>query len=189
MFFTDEDIRSAINEGYADLADSTEFYERYANLTTCDRRLYYNLLEILPDTFLSPRRVYNTTRNAWLVPSSPQELDHSTVRQWELTAGSPERMFLRGNWWIGLWPKAGPGEVMRVYYTAIPPAMEDDADEPEDMPEEYHSALSDFALVELFGPRREVAKVQKAWKAYSERRDSLRAYVNSRTALARSTVL
>jgi hypothetical protein len=188
-FWTDTDINDALNEGYAEMADASEFYERQAMVPTLKGRTYYDLSLILPDTFLSPRRAYNPVTSRWLDPTDPLQQDHHNFVQWELTQGEPIRYLMRGNWWMGVWPKPaqdGPG--MRLLYTAIPEAMSADTDEPL-FPVEFHEGIPEFAISELLGQSRVTTLALAHWKRYRAYEEALTAYVDGRISLAQVSVL
>ncbi len=126
-FWTDQDVKDALNEAYEEIADATEFYERQATIPLLTGRTYYDLTSLLDaDTFLSPRRGFNTATNKWFVPTDARAQDTQTYVQWELTQAAPKNYFMRGNWWLGVWPKPNDdvSYKMRMYYTAIPPSFD-----------------------------------------------------------------
>ena len=188
-FFSAQDIKDAINEAYAEMADATEFYEREANLNTIAGHTYYNLLNILPDTFLSPRRIYNPTLSRWLIPTDARQLDYYGWKQWELIYGPPEKLLMRGNWWLGVWPRTTDDvPILRVYHTAIPPPLTADSDTPA-FPQEFHKGLVDCAESDLMSQQRETTKALKLWASYKAIEAELSAYVQGRTKLAGTSVL
>ena len=183
-FFTDADIAESVQAGYAELADAAEFYERHANINMIAGHTYYNLLNILPDTFLSPRRIYNNTLARWLVPTDAGQMDRNGWRQWELIYGPPEKMLMRGNWWLGVWPRTSDDTpILRMYYTGIPAEFSDNTDVPA-FPVEFHPGIPAFALSDLFSQQRETKKALEKWQEYIGYQDGLAAYVNGRTKLA-----
>lgn len=184
VFFSDQDVKDALNEGYAQMADVTEFYERYVNIPMLSKRTYYDLTHIITETFLSPRRVFNTTTNRWLDPTDPFDMDYHTYVQWELVQGQPEKCFMRGNWFLGVWPKpSGDLGQLRFYHTAIPDAMSRSTDEPE-FPREFRQGVIDYALCELLADQKETAKAMLHYAAYETYEKGLKAYVEGRTTIA-----
>lgn len=188
-FWTDQDIKDALNEGYEEISDASEWFERYANIPMLSGRTYYNLLNILPDTFLSPRRCFNTVTNRWLQPTDTRQQDFQAFVQWETNSGQPEKYIFRGNWWLGVWPKRSADDgILRFYYSAIPPAMADDSDTPGFL-DEFHSGLVDFALSDLLSQDRETNKAMAFWASYKAQETGLAQYVNGRTAFDRAEML
>lgn len=179
-FYSDDDIKKAINAGYLEMADATEFYERQAMIPMLKQRTYYDLSLILPDTFLSPRRAYNPETSRWLDPIDPRGLDYHTYVQWELTQGPPEKYLMRGNWWLGVFPKPTQDSAgIRFYYTSIPPEFTDDSDIPA-FPREFHEGLTDYALCHLLAQERETQKAISYWTSFQNTQNALAAYVDGR---------
>jgi hypothetical protein len=199
-FFSDDDIQTSLNEGYAELADATEYFEREAMVPLIKRHTYYELPLILPDTFLSPRRIYNPRTSKWLVPTTPRELDKEWA-QWEAVDGEPEKYFLRGNWWLGVFPRpTKDSEGLRLIYTGIPPTMSDDDEEPVAIPREFHPGVIYYAISDLMSQQRETAKAIRYWGApdvsgnypantYKGVEANLKAYTEGRTQLAGVRIL
>lgn len=187
-FYTDADIAAALNEGLAEMADATEFYERVANITLQIDRTWYDLSSILPDTFLSPRRIWNSVGNWWLIPTTVRDLD-SKLALWETPHGQPNEYVLRGNWWLGVFPKTATDQSgLRVAYTAIPPDMSNDSDEP-GFPREFHFGLVEYALFDCLSQQRETQKALGYWKSYKGYEAALRQWVEKRQSLDRVEVL
>ena len=160
-FWTNDDIKEALNEGYEEISDETEWYEREATIQTTANRLYHDLRTVLSDTFLSLRRVWNTETQRWCYPTNPREKDGG-YRQWELNQGEPQDVFMRCLWFLGQWPKrGGDSGRTRIVYTALPPAMDDGADEP-DFPKEFHRGIVEYALSDLLAQERETKKAKPA---------------------------
>ena len=180
-FWSDDDIDSSLNEGLAELADATGFYERMTNISLLSNRTYIDLRDLVSDTFLAPKRAINTTTGKWLIPSTVRTQDRRSS-QWEKTATEPEDMFMRGLWWIGFYPKPPQDDgLIRLYFTAIPPAMEDDTDEPE-IPEEYHLGITAYAIYDLLAQDAETKKALFWWAEYQAYEAKLYDYVQGRIA-------
>jgi hypothetical protein len=190
-FWTDDDIKDAINDAYEEIADATEFYERQATIPLLSGRTYFDLTSILEDdTFLSPRRGWETATSRWYEPTNMRDLDEHTYVQWELTQGAPRMYFLRGNWWLGVWPKANDdvSYKMRFYYTAIPPPFEDDSDEPI-FPGEFHMGIVEIALADLLGQERETNSALTHWATGQDYIKQVKEHVDQRQTMARLDVL
>ncbi len=185
LFWTDQEVVDAINEGLAEMADATEYFERQAHLNLLAGRTYYDLTSILPDTFLSPRRAWNTTTETWLRPSGPREHD-GKYAQWELTNGEPETYFLRGNWWLGVWPrKPEESSSIRLYYTGMPDPMTNDTDEPT-FPREFHPGVVAIAISDCLAQERETAKALEYWAKGMTYAEGLKLHVQGRQKIART---
>jgi hypothetical protein len=187
-FFSDDDIATSIQEGLDEMADLAEYDEREATLELRAGRTYYDMRTTLPDTFLSPRALWNTTTQRWLRATDARDQDEHTFSQWELTYGAAVSYLMRGNWWLGLWPR-NTNDVggVRVIYTAIPAPLADD--ESPAFPVEFHPAVPDYALFDLLGQERETDKALLLWASFLQAAAGLRKYTESRQRIARRDVL
>jgi hypothetical protein len=185
IFWADSDIEQALNEGYEEMADATEWYERFATLDLLSGKTYFDLRSVLSDTILAPKRIRNNQTEKWLTPTDPRELDYHTFVQWEKNTGEPQMFFTRGLWWLGFYPKqnADSGSV-RLYYSSIPPAMSADEDEPA-FPEEFHYGPVAYAVYDLLCQDRETQKGLIWWKEYVLTEEAFRRYVIGRISLDR----
>lgn len=178
VFWTVADVDTAIDETYAELADQTECYERAITIDLLSGRPYYDLRTVVPEAVLSIGPAYNETTNRWLIGSSVRDLDGAD-RRWERVTGTPQRTFLRGLHWLGLYPRvtADVGTI-RQYYTALPPALGDN-DEPL-FPSQFHVALVEGALCDLWAQDGEAQRAEAAWQAYLAIETALEAWVAER---------
>lgn len=188
-FFSDDDIADSLQEGLDEVADLTEYFEREATLGLLTGRTYYDLTSLLPDTFLSPRRAWSVNGNWWLRPTSPRDLDEHTYVQWELTYGEPRDYFLRGNWWLGTWPRSSSDTngLLRFVYTSIPAALT--GTETPAFPVEFHQAPVEFAMFDLMAQQRETAKALLYWASFLALVARLKEHVDKRQRIARRDVL
>jgi hypothetical protein len=187
VFWSDTDVATAINDGLMELSDATEWYETYSVLSLLSSQIYYDLRTVLSDTILSPKCAFNQTTNIWLTPVCIRDLDYQTYREWETITGEPEKMFMRGLWWLGLFPKASADDTLgslKLYFSAIPPAMDDDTDEL-DIPEEFQIALIEYALFDLLAQDKETKEALRHWVQYAALEERFRRYVGDRLALDR----
>jgi hypothetical protein len=187
-YFSDDDIADSLQEGLDEMADVSEYYEREATIGLLTGRTYYDLTSLLPNTFLSPRRCWNTTTQHWLRPTDVREQDSQNFVQWELTYGEPEAYLMRGQWWFGVWPR-NSNDVggVRVYFTAIPDALTD-TDTPA-FPVEFHPGVVDYALCDLLGQEKETAKALEYWKSFEIYAEALAKHSRSRQRIPRMDVL
>lgn len=181
IFWTDADVAAALNDGYQEISDATEWYETYSIINLLSNQTYYDLRYVLSDTILAPKVAYNNTTSRWLDPCNIRDLDHS-YRQWETVTSEPERMFLRGLWWLGFWPKAADDDILgsiKFHFSALPPALDDDTDEPE-IPNEFQIALIEYALFDLLAQDRETNEALRHWSLYIGLEERFRRYVGGR---------
>ena len=185
-FWSLADVKTAINEGYEEMSDASEWYERNANLTLLSKRTYYDLRTALgSEQVLTLKHAYNQTTRRWLYPGELRELDYRTFHQWEDITGEPEQFFLRGLFWLGTFPKqtADLGS-LKLYYTAIPLALSDDADEP-GFPEEFQYGLVEYAIGDLLAQEAETQKALAHFDEYLNYEAGLTAWTEGRIALDR----
>ncbi len=181
VYWTADDVNESINDGYEEISDASEWYERNAVIPLLSNRTYYDLRSTLNDGFLSPRRCFNNQTNRWLSAVHLRELDMHTYRRWEiLTVTEPEKMFMRGLWWFGVFPKKGADAgTLKFYYSAIPPALLQDTDSP-GFQNESHYGLVEYALFDLLIQDGEVAKAMTHFKQYQEYEAALALDINRR---------
>lgn len=188
VFWTDQDIKDAINEGMDELADIAEYYERQATLPMLAGRSYYDLTSVLPDTVLSPRHIWNTTTQRWLEQVDTLQMDGG-YRQWELVHGEPEKFVIRGHWWLGAWPKRDTdSSSLRLYYTGIPDHLSASTDVPP-FPQEFHMGPVEFALSDLNSQQRETKRAVKHWNEFMSYAARLKAYADQRASIPRRGAL
>lgn len=180
VFWTVEDVDTAIDEGYAELSDATEWNEQYLEIDLLTNRPYYDLQTIIGKTFLSLRPAFDEATNRWLIPSHVRHLD-ARDRRWERVTGGPQRLLLHGLRWLGLFPRTQTETgVIKLYHTALPPALEDE-DEP-GFPENFHLGCVEFALADLWAQDAETKRALAAWDAYLTTEAALMAWVEGRAS-------
>lgn len=190
-FWSLTDIKRALNEGYAELSDASEWYERALMLPRLSNRTYYDLRAIVGTSFLSPRRCYNAVSSTWLQCVNLRELDNRTYQRWEVNTGEPAKMMQRGAWWFGVYPKPsedGDGNNLRLYCTAMPPPMVLDQDRP-GFPREFHPGIVAYGLFDLLAQEAETAKAMQHYGEYSAIETALTRHVRSRIQMDRINTL
>ncbi len=189
-FWTEAEVQAAINEGYEEMSDASEWYERDHNLPLLSKRTYYDLRSALGgETVLTFQHAYNQTTRRWLYPGELRELDYRTFNQWEEITGQPEQFFVRGLFWLGTFPKAAADSgTIQTYFTALPPALFVDGDTP-GSPEEFHYGLVEYALGDLLSQDGETQKALLHFKEYLTYEAGLKGWVEGRIALDRISTL
>lgn len=170
--------KEAINDGYFDLSDSTEWAETSENeaFTTSNN---YDLSSVLANTPLTVHRVFNNTTNRWMQPATVRDWEARDVR-WEDQTGNPDEFTIAGLYWLRVKPKlASATGTMAVHYTYVPSALSADGDTP-GFPSEFHPALVEYALYDLLCQEREFDKAVPYWERYVAYRERLRRYVQDR---------
>jgi hypothetical protein len=182
VFWTVAEVSAALNEGYHEISDATEWYERWVTIDLLRERPYYDLRYLLPQPVLSVGSALNEQTNRWLTPCSTRDLD-STYRKWEQTIGEPTHTLLRGLWWLRYWPYSGTEHgTVKQYYTSLPPALEA-ADDSPGIPEVLHYGLVEFALADLWAQDAEPTLATTAWKTYLAYEQALLDFVQGRAAV------
>lgn len=181
VFWSDDDIATALNEGYAELSDATEWYEQYFEIDLLTDRPYYDLRTVLGESFLAIRPGYDEQTSRWLLPTAVRQFD-AHDRRWERVTGEPQRVVMRGLWWLGYWPRV-QSEVglIKQYYTALPPPMVEDDDEP-GFPETFHNGCVEYALADLFSQDAETTLALASWADYVATEAALQTWVDDRVA-------
>lgn len=179
VYFSDADIDQAINDGYMELSDASEWYEEYLEFDLLANRPYYDLFRLIGTFFLSIRPAFDEQVNRWLRPSNVRQLDGND-RRWERVIARPQHQFLRGLRWLGLYPRTNAdGTTVKQYYTRLPIPLCEDTDEP-GFPEAFHIGCVDFALTDLYAEDGETVLALAAWADYLERESALIKWVDSR---------
>jgi hypothetical protein len=179
-FWSTDDLNAAIDLGYEELSDETEWNEQWLDVDLLNDRPYYDLVTIIGASFLSLRPAFDRQTNRWLIPSTVRQLD-AHDRRWERVTGEPQRLFLRGLRWLGLYPRiqSDVGQI-KLFHTALPTPLADD-DEP-GFPDTFHYGLVEFALTELWAQDGEAALALHAWDAYLAIEAGVTAWLEGRAA-------
>lgn len=179
VFWSDDDIATAANLGYAEISDATEWNEQWVDIDLLNDRPYYDLRRVVGDAFLAIKPAFDRQTNRWLIPSAVRQLD-ANDRRWERVTGEPQRLIMRGLWWLGLFPRlqAETGSI-KQYYTALPDDLLDDDEEP-GFPDTFHYGIVEFALTDLWAQDGETALALQAWGAYLKTEGGLSAWVQGR---------
>ena len=177
----DPDIRDAINEGLDELSEATRFYERHVSVPVASLRTYYDLRGWLPESALGVTAVWSSVINEWLEPGS------SIARfQWERSVGPSQSFFMRGIYWMGVWPKPSTSTgFLRVYFTGLAPHFDFPQAVLRELPDDFIPALEEYALYELAAQDGETTRALQHFKDYGVRERSLRDFVERRTVTAR----
>ena len=178
-FFGEKDIRDAINDGYLELSDATEWFEEQMGIPLMKDRPYYDLFSIIGPIFLSLKPVFDEETNRWMNPSHVRGLDDRD-RRWDRNQGRPQRLFMRDLRWLGAWPRIGTdGTYLKAYYTRLPELLCEDTDEP-GFPEAFHMGPVYFGLADLYAEDGETALALKAWQDYLGIEAALQKWVDDR---------
>lgn len=182
-FWSEADVDSSIDAGYEEISDASEWYERTQTIQLLPHRPYYDMRRIAASEFLVAGPAFNSTTSRWLIPSNVRDMDRSDNR-WEGRISEPERIIVRGIWFVMYWPFKGTAVgSIKQYFAAIPPRMEDD-EEP-GFHDACHYGLVEYALFDLFAQDAEADLAYTAWKEYIQYESALTAYVEGRASVPR----
>lgn len=179
--WTSTEIQTAVNRGYLELSDASEWNEQYVDIDLLQDRPYYDLRAVVGCGFLAPGAAFDRQTNRWLIPTSVRQFD-AHDRRWERVTGEPQRILTRGLWWLGYWPRI-QSEIgsIKQYYTAVPDPLCVDEDEP-GFPEQFHVGCVEFAMSELWAQDGETGQALLSWKAYLAIEAALVSWVNERAS-------
>lgn len=178
-FFGEQDIRDAVNDGYLELSDESEWFEEEMGLPLMKDRPYYDLFSIIGPIFLSIKPAFDEETNRWMNPSHVRLMDDRD-RRWERNQGRPQRIFMRDLRWLGAWPRTpDDGTYVKTYYTRLPELLCEDTDEP-GFPEAFHMGCVYFALADLYAQDGETALALAAWADYQKIEAALTRWVDAR---------
>jgi hypothetical protein len=181
VFFTDADVDDALNEGYEELSDASEWFEVSLTIDVLHTRPYYDLRTVFPYDVLAPGPAFNETSGRWLEPCEIRDIDRM-ARQPETTSSQAQRLLQRSLWWVGYWPilQSETGAVTQ-YATCVPDRMALDEDVP-GFPEAYHRGCVEYALAVLLPAQGMVSEALAAWGRYDAIENALIAWKRGRVA-------
>jgi len=175
VFFSDDDVNDALNEGYELLSDASEWFETSITVDVLSTRPYYDLRRIFPYQVLAPGAAFNPQTNRWLMPSSITDLDRMWRRP-EQVYTQPERIVNRSLFWVMYWPLlTTEGSATVTQYAICMPSRLGNDDEP-GFPERFHRGCVAYALTVLFPQKGETQKAREADLEYQEEEAELCAW-------------
>jgi len=176
--FSNDDITQYVNEGLEDLAETTGFYERYCTIPVVAGRIYYDVRGFTPETVLNVKSVYSSAFNDYLIHTNPEILG-STWEQSE--ASSPERFWVRGIYWICLYPVQNTtAGTLRVKFSGIPPRFTFAQQVLYELPDRYYPALEDYCLSEMAAADRHPKRAEGYFQSYITRQKTLHDFMDRR---------
>jgi hypothetical protein len=183
--WSNSDIDAAINDGLAELSEYTRYFERTVSMPLKAKRTYYDIRGLTPEQPLSVTAVWHEPGVRWLTPINLSDIG---INEWEETTGNPTAWFMRGLWWLGVWPHPSEdtGEFIRIYYTGVAPSLTEDGQEPRQLPDEFVPALEEYAMYELQQREGETDKALYWWGKYKERERLLEQHMAHRVTTART---
>ena len=180
--WTDDAIGDSINEGLDDFSEVTRFYERHTTVPVVAKRIYYDIRGLLPESALGVTSVWSSPIQDWLGPVSPMELRS----RWEQSVGSSQVFFMRGLFWMAVWPKpeASTG-FHRIYFAGHAPHFTHPQAVLYDLLDNYVPALEEYALYDLAAQDGETLRALQHWAEYSTKAKQIADFISRRTVTAR----
>lgn len=186
MRWKDADIILAINEGLDDLSEFSRFYERHVSVPIGNLRTYYDLRGWLPESALGVTSVWSDVIEDWLDPANVSELR----TRWEQSTGPSRRFFMRGLFWMGVWPKAETtAGSFRVYFSGFAPHFLHGQSVLRDLPDDYVVALEEYAIYCLAADDGESSRALAHYTDYFKKAEELADFVERRTVTARKIAM
>jgi hypothetical protein len=179
IFWSEDDVMDAINEGYMDFCEQTKCYERQAEVACTSKIPYLDVRTALAYPFIGLRRIYSRLLQGPLQSSSVKSMDDRD-RRWEMSFSLPRRMTVRGLYTIMLYPVPPSEATFRMSWSSLPEKLVFDEDEPQ-IPIESHEAIVKYALYDLKCQEAETEVAMKHWQSY-------RAFVDEGAQTAKSLI-
>ena len=198
-FWTLDDVKSAINEGYEEMSEISEWYDSTYSLTLSSGVRYYNLFAPTSTTsypqILYVAKVYDSTVRRWLTPISTQDLDKTNPVWEQATSASPEHFILRGAFRFGVFPLPTQTRVLTLYTKNIPqgsavdaPALVNDTDTP-GFPDDFHYGIVAYAVYRLLCEDGEYKKAMLQFSEFASCADLLRKWTDNRGSIPMTRVM
>lgn len=193
VFHSQEDVIDAYNEALDEISDATEIYEKNITVHLRKKATYLDLRGILPQEALRITSIYNCATNKWLDPITPRELDLQVGREWEGKPDTPRWWFMRGLWFLGVYPVTSDDTTaLRIYYSALIPHVSSEGglssglDVIPPLPPDAHIVIEDYMLGALWADRKEPQKAMQYWASYLEGEQQLKNLHEQRMTTVRT---
>ena len=189
VFYSTTQIKAALNRAQKLFALLTLCIERRDQTfaLTAGQSFYPDVSSAFSD-FLLPLRVKAGTTRVQPVQSHSLDLRYGA---WESTAGTPTHYFMKGLYFLGIYPRpSGIGTSLTVTYAGEPATLTNAGDTPE-IPEEYHMCLIDYAEYRLRWQEggQELAKTIARFGRFLEEADKCARYTRARAVAQRYDVM
>jgi hypothetical protein len=164
-FFTLDDYVRVYNDALDELSEATEIQEGSVYVKRRKWAMYTDLRGVLPTTALRVTSVWNPSSSRWLDPTSVRELDANIGRDWERQVTTSRWWFMRGLWFLGVYPVAGDDiSPVRVHFSYLIPHIEAKGGlstgltTSVDLPPDYDEIIEYYMTYALLAERKEVDK-------------------------------
>ena len=195
-----DDVKTALNDGYEETSDLTEWYESSRTITITPPTRYTAIFSasaagvIQTQQILTVTKVYDSTRRIWLQPITAQQLDAVNV-DWELARGDPDHYMLRGAFWFGVYPFPTATSSYTVYTREIPYGatvdtvpLVADGDTP-GFPADWHHMLVKYACYDLHAQDGEFQKAKAYYDDWMADVESLKRWTSNRASYPTTRVI
>lgn len=181
--YSTADIQGLVNDAVEVLAEGSRFWERYISIPMIEGQSFYDLRGFTPDTVVTIKSVWNNERNEWLLPDEEKNLGY----RWAQAAGQPERYFVRGAHWIGVFPHpSATAGYLRVHFSGIPSPLNYPQAVLSDLPDNHIEALVSYCLYEMAALDRQTDMAINYFQDYQTREKQLHDYIDRRLVGARA---
>lgn len=198
-FWTLADVKDAINQGYEEMSEISEWYDSTYTVSLVAGTRYYDLFAPTTSTsypqILEVVKVYDATVRRWLLPISTAILDRSNPVWEQATAASPEHWMVRGMFRFGVFPLPTTSRDLTLYTKNIPqgtavdaPALVDDSDTP-GFPSDFHSGIVSYAVYMLLCEDGEYRKAILQYNEFMAQTDLLRKWSANRGSIPMTRVV
>ena len=163
IFYTDEDIFDSLQDGYDELALTTECIEKVVSVAF-PLTAYVDMVSIIPDYF-KVFAIYNPNRKEFLTPVGFKHLE-SISDKWETESGTPQWFVPIDFKYIALYPyyTVAPTQNMYVFYSAQAPDFTSSSTL--ELPSNHQSCLEDYVVGDLLEQGLEFKKSLRIYQDY-----------------------
>src|SRR5687767_16033928 len=100
IFWTLAQVKEALNKGYREISDETEWYETTDTVALTADVYVYDLTSELSPLPLTVKACWNDQTDRWMTPTTVRRLDEQGNFKWETAVGEPDMWYMRGHHWL-----------------------------------------------------------------------------------------
>lgn len=176
VFWSTTEIVESLNDAILELSDFAE-YHRDVVAVEVGERTYVDLKTAIPN-LLYPISIYDPTLKKWVATVHIVDLDVKFVR-WENVIGRVMELFVRNLFWLGGIFKDLQRPTWKMWCALVDGKLTEGYMSPK-CPDEWHTALVNYAVYDLLAQDREVDKALGYWKRYMDDAVKLKDFVERR---------
>src|SRR5260221_14514934 len=181
------DLIPAYNDALDEISDETGFWERNVTVPRRKWSTYTDLRGVLPEEPLQITAVWSPNTQRFLQTTNVRELDASLGRGWERNTDLPRAWFMRGLWWLGIYPRpADDTSPVRVYYKGRAPHLTSDGGlgfgltQSPGLPPDFEPAIEEYMLYALCAGDTESKQSMDSGQSFEGMMMELKAAVGQR---------